>query len=144
LTIRSGEKIIETEHSAIDTAAELTLLVGLRIHESVARANLVIVIRNEAEMPIRTFPVWNCEGIDASFSGGEHLVEIPLGSVELNSGKYSFVVSISDESSSVVLARVQGLHPFRVVSRYNYWSPVVSPRKSKLISGSNQSPSEGQ
>ncbi|MDH3375800.1 MAG: ABC transporter ATP-binding protein [Gammaproteobacteria bacterium] len=134
LTLTSHGKIIETEDSAIDTSAELTVLLGLRIHDSITGANLVIVIRNDAEMPIRTFPVCNSEGEDIVYSAGEYLVEIPLGPIELNSGRYAFVVAISDVSSGVILTRVQGLHQFRVVSEYNYWSPGVSPRVSRLIS----------
>ena len=144
LTLTSDGKIIETEGSAIDTSAELTVLIGLRIHESVTGANLVIVIRNDAEMPVRAFPVCNCEGKDAAYSSGEHLVEIPLGPIELNNGKYAFVVSISDDSSGVVLTRDQGLHPFRVVSPSNYWSPGVSPRVSRSVSISDKSLSNGQ
>ena len=139
LTLISDGKIIETEGSAIDPSAELTVMLALRIDQSVSGATLLIVIRNEAEMPIRTFPICTCEGKLASYSGGEHLLEIPLGPIELNNGKYAFVVALSNESSGVILTRVQGLHPFRVVSPFNYWSPGVSPRVSRLMSISDKS-----
>lgn len=138
LTLVSNGKAIEDEGSAIDPSAELTVRLGFRIDKSISRANLVIVIRNDAEMPVRTFPICDREGKPASFSAGEHLVEIPLGPIELNNGKYAFVVALSDESSRVILIRVQGLHPFRVVSPGNYWSAGVSPRPSRLLSVGEQ------
>ena len=144
LTLKRDGNIIESEDLAFDTSAELTLLLGLRIHESVAGAKLVIVIRDEAEIPVRTIPVWDCDSKDAVYSPGEYFVEIPLGPIELNSGKYAFVVAISDASTSVVLARVQGLHPFRVISPFNYWSPGVSPRVSRIVSNSDNSFFSGQ
>lgn len=134
LTLTNDGKTINTEGSTVNHNTELTMLLHLRIDASVIGSNLVIVIRNASEMPICTYPIYNCEGELASYSGGVHLIEITLGTIELNTGMYSFVVSLSDLSSGVVLMRVQGLHPFRVLSPHNYWSPGVAPRVSRILS----------
>jgi hypothetical protein len=63
---------------------------------------------------------------------GEHLLEIPLGIMDLNAGKYHFVVGIIDMKSGIGLARVQGLRPFRVFSNHTVWGRIVRPAVAQL------------
>ena len=60
-------------------------------------------------------------------SAGLHRLEIPLGEVDLNAGKYSFVIGIRDAGTAAILRRVQGLCPFRVLSRTTHWGRIVRP-----------------
>ena len=69
---------------------------------------------------------------------GEHLLEIPLGIIELNAGKYNFVVAILDANTSIVLARVEGLRSFRVLSDQTQWGNIVRPAKAQLRAPPNK------
>lgn len=133
LNLTSEGKAIDSDLPEIDSSSQLTLLIEFILHKEIECANLVIVVRNDAQMPILTIPVLDHKGENSSYTVGKHKVEIPLGPLELNSGRYAFVAAISDGSNGIVLTRVQGLHPFRVVSPFNYWSPCVSPRSSRLV-----------
>ena len=57
---------------------------------------------------------------------GKYLLEIPLGIIELNAGKYSFVVSIWDAIIST-LARVEDLRAYMVFSDRTQWGKIVGP-----------------
>lgn len=144
LTLRTSEKSVEIEESPLNVNDDIVLLLNLCIDASVEKAKLVVVIRNEAEVPIRTFPIIDDSGNDLQLTGGRHTIEVRLGPIELNSGKYSFAVTISDALSNIILGRVQGIHPFRVASPFNYWSNGVSPRNSRIISVNDPSSIEGK
>ncbi len=136
LALFAEGKTIDDSDVAIDSGAELTLRLEFRIQKGIEAANVVIMIWNNAAMPIQTFPICEAKdkGQEKEFSPGEYEIEIHLGRAELNSGKYSFVVAIRDADSSVILSRVQGLCPFQVTSHFNYWSASVSPRAPKSVS----------
>ena len=49
-------------------------------------------------------------------------VTIPLGSLQLTTGKYCLVLIVVDPTTKSVLARLQGVGPFRVVSERVEWT----------------------
>ena len=63
------------------------------------------------------------------FAAGLHVVEVPLGPLDLVPGKYSFTLALADQDTKTALLRSQGLHEFRVVADRTDWGRVVRPVK---------------
>jgi lipopolysaccharide transport system ATP-binding protein len=92
-----------------------------------ARVILTLFVMDEAMTALLGVPVFGNDGQPACFSGHHIMLDIPLGSIELNAGKYSVMVAVSDLATREVLVRVQGLLPFRVFSERSYWAKLVRP-----------------
>ena len=104
----------------------------LALDETCRAAEVLLYIHDEAMAPLMCFPVQDAGSHMLLLGPGRHRLDIPLGPMELNSGKYSFVVGVRDPETHTVLARVQGLHPFRVLSEAAYWGRLVRPARSTL------------
>ncbi len=79
---------------------------------------------------IITYPVVDDAGADFVFSPGHHNIRLDLGPVDLNLGKYSFLVAFLEKGTGYVLLRHQGLAPFRVhSSNMNSTSRIIRPVK---------------
>ena len=124
MTLFADGSRLDRTNPALETTTELTALLRFRVSETGQAVKLVIVIRDGAEVPIRTFPVLNENGNDAEFEAGEHLIEVLLGSVELNAGRYKFVVWLQENTTGVITSRVADLQPFKVYREQflEHWS----------------------
>ena len=89
--------------------------------------HVTINVLDQTLSPVISTPIKETESKMLCVPPGESCLEIPLWEMDLNSGKYSFVVVIKDVDTSVTLARVQGLRPFRTVTAGTYWGKVVRP-----------------
>jgi hypothetical protein len=58
---------------------------------------------------------------------------IPLGTLELNAGRYSFIVLLQEKSSQKNLARVQGLAPFTMQADAVHWATIVRQAPEAVI-----------
>ena len=92
----------------------------------------IITIHDESTAPVQCTPIRDADSRALILPPGEHLLEIPLGIIELNAGKYNFVVGIADAKTGIGLARVQGLRPFRVFSKHVAWGRIVRPAVAQL------------
>ena len=106
-------------------AAELEL--DFEIDPSCALAGLHIYIMDEAMTPVVCLPVNGQDGDLRDFGPGRHEIVLPLGPLDLVSGKYSFTVAIADKQTKRALIRAQGLHEFRVFADKAHWGRVVRP-----------------
>ena len=106
-------------------AAELEL--GFEIDPACTAAGLHIYIMDEAMAPVVCLPVNEASGELRDFGPGKHEVLLPLGPLDLVSGKYSFTVAITDKESKRALIRSQGLHEFRIFADKAHWGRVVRP-----------------
>jgi len=130
LQLMSGGRQIEGDPPAIrhgqDVSARLTLQLS-------AEATALLLIRDESQAPIIALPLHD-ERERIRLPKGELQLDIPLGSLELNSGKYSFVVLVSDAQTEQIIARTQGACPFRVLAARNYVAKVVRPTMPTISS----------
>jgi lipopolysaccharide transport system ATP-binding protein len=103
----------------------------IQLEITVARPNvhviLTLFIMDEAMTPIVGVPVVGDDSEPAKFFARNIKLDVPLGLVELNAGKYSIMVAVSDPSTREVLLRAQGLLPFRVYADRSYWAKTVRP-----------------
>jgi lipopolysaccharide transport system ATP-binding protein len=101
-------------NATCDQGVELDLELLIEILAADKMATLRVNILDESLSGIMTFPIVDPKGHEAVFSSGRHRLLISLGKIELNLGKYSFLVAISDFATHNVMLRHQGLHPFHV------------------------------
>jgi homopolymeric O-antigen transport system ATP-binding protein len=125
LEVRGGT--LEASETSIYQGASVSARLRLHIDRSIAGARVSLTIHDETMAPIICMPVFGSGGQPAVLPPGEHLLELSFGKLDLNSGKYSFVVSILEAETAVSLARVQGLHPFRVFAERKLWGKIVRP-----------------
>lgn len=115
-----------SEEPSIPQGSDLIAVIHLKVAGAIAGAKIALEVHSVARMPVITFPIHeqnNSKPI--CLPPGEYRLNIPLGKIELNSGKYSFVAGIINVESEDVLLRAQGLCPFRVSASRCYWGSVV-------------------
>lgn len=91
-----------------------------------------ITIHEASTQPVVFTPIQDGKSRPLVLRPGEHMLEVPLGIIELNAGKYNFVVNITDAKTGISLARVQGLRPFRVFAKGVAFGKIVRPAVAQL------------
>jgi lipopolysaccharide transport system ATP-binding protein len=140
--ITHKEDLSETERSnggetIIPQGVEVSARLQVKVRRSNAAVAILLVVMDESMAPILGIPVCGSDGNPAKLSG-EHIdVYLSLGVMELNSGKYSVAVSITDSSTREILVRAQGLAPFRVFADRTYWARIIRPA---IVTDSIRSP----
>lgn len=104
-----------------------TARLAIYISRVQAQVTVALYIMDEAMMPVQGVPVYTEDGTYAQLIGPTIHLDIPLGTIELNSGKYCLMLAISDAHTKDVLLRAQGLIPFRVFAERSYWAKIVRP-----------------
>ena len=128
-----GEVLAGDEPSVPQGASGMAVL-RMEVDGPRAGAHAWLYIHDEAMAPLVCTPIHDASSRMLPLPPGEHVLEIPLGLIELNTGKYSFVVAILDAATSIVLARVEGIRPFRVLSDQTHWGKMVRPAIPRLKS----------
>jgi lipopolysaccharide transport system ATP-binding protein len=107
-----------------------TVLVRIRVQSR--GAYLKVFIHDQVTSPVMCIPVLDEEGNNILFDAGEFEVELPLGNVDLTAGKYFFVVTLREARTSIILARAEGMCPFRVTADEYHWGKIVRPAKARV------------
>ncbi|QBQ54490.1 ABC transporter ATP-binding protein [Nitrosococcus wardiae] len=115
------------EEPSIPQGSSVTAMLRVRVDGPRRGAHVSLFIHDETMAPVVCTPIYDADSRMLCLSPGEHHLEIPLGIIDLNAGKYSFVVAIRDVKTSISLARVQGLRSFRVFSERTHWGKIVRP-----------------
>lgn len=130
--LQSNEDELDEDEPVVRQGSELTGILHLRVDEPTTGVQVVLYIHDDAMAPLVCTPVQDQESQLICLPPGEHVLEVPLGVIDLNAGKYSFVISLRDAQTSVSLSRVQGLKAFRVFSDHTHWGKVVRPSVPRL------------
>jgi lipopolysaccharide transport system ATP-binding protein len=105
--------------------------------------HLVLYVLDDTMSGVICVPSQNPDGTMCELPCGTLDVEVPLGSLELMSGRYNIMVAVIDPESGVALTRVQGLSPFRVLTQKAYWAPFLRPAQPRVrVLGSDEGFSE--
>lgn len=123
LQLTSEGQLLEGPNPMIRHGQDVSVRLTLQLSEE---ATVLLLIRDESQTPIIAVPLLD-ERERIKLPRGELQLGIPLGNIELNSGKYSFVVFIWDIQTEQILARTQGICPFRVLAEKNYVAKLVRP-----------------
>jgi lipopolysaccharide transport system ATP-binding protein len=119
ISLKQGEVISQGQNAEVYLEFE--------VDSSSPVSNLQLYIMDEAMAPVVCLPVNGSDGELCDFTSGDHEITLPLGSVDLVAGKYSFTVGISDKQSKRSLLRSQGLNEFRVFADKSHWGRIVRP-----------------
>lgn len=126
-------EMLTGEEPRICQGSSVTALLRLHVDGPRACAHANLFIHDDTMAPLVCMPIHDADSRrNLGLPPGEHLLEIPLGIVDLNAGKYSFVLSVRDANTSISLARVQGLRVFRVFSDHTQWGKIVRPAISQF------------
>jgi lipopolysaccharide transport system ATP-binding protein len=128
---------VESAEPTIPQGAELGITIKIRINGTRSGSTMNVNIVDAAMNMIVTMPVYNTEGKLSRLPSGMLEIRMSLGAVELTSGKYSITIGVIDSDTKVVLARVQGLSPFRIISDFVHWGMLVRhvvPEKIDVLS----------
>jgi lipopolysaccharide transport system ATP-binding protein len=129
--IVDGREISEAEpRLAQGVAAQADL--RLRVAGPRNGAQITLYIHDEALTPVVCIPVMEDTDRFLSLPPGEWRLRVPLGSLDLNAGKYSFVLAVRDDRTMVALSRLQGLAPFRIFASRSHWGNVVRPSRAQV------------
>lgn len=91
-----------------------------------SEANILLVIRDDSLSAIISSPLHDKNG-RMHFPPGEYHLVIPFGELDLNAGKYSFNITITNAATLIISARIQGICPFRVIANENFWGKIMRP-----------------
>jgi lipopolysaccharide transport system ATP-binding protein len=129
----NGDEVAGAEPQ-IPQGAQAHAVLSLRIAGPRKGAHLSVNIHDAAMTPIICFPVQDEAGDPLCVGVGQWRVSVPLGSLDLNAGKYSFVIALPDAHTSLVLCRLQGVLPFRIFASKSLWGNIVRPSRARLTS----------
>jgi hypothetical protein len=132
LELLANGEVATGDEPRVPWGASATAMLRVRVDASRARVIPSIYIHDEASAPVISIPIRDALSGSLVLPPGEHLLEIPLGTIDLNAGKYSFVVGMLDVATGTGLARVQGLRPFRVISKGVSWGKIIRPAVAQL------------
>ena len=125
LDLKVGKQFVTDSDPMLSHGSEIGVRIRLLVNSGQAKVNMHVHIADEAMNLIITMPLCDEGGHTRQFSAGSLEILVPIGLLELSSGKYSFTVVVLDSKSSEVLTRVQGLSPFQVNSGKVYWGRIV-------------------
>lgn len=109
----------------IPHGAGLGFKIKMRLDGNSSGAVMNVNIMDEAMNTVVTMPINNPEGELNRFPAGVLEIVMSMGTVELSSGKYSITLGVIDSETKEMLARVQGLSPFRIISDRVHWGKIV-------------------
>lgn len=127
VTIMGTDSYGRPSHSVLTQGCNTVINLMFTVIEQDEPARMWVSIDDESASQIITCPLVDASGQHLEYTVGNYCVRIELGSMELNSGKYSILVSASGARSSKTLVRSQGNAPFRVIAAKNMWSKIVRP-----------------
>ena len=104
---------------------------SIRIREGIL-AELSVYIDDATHSQVLVVPVNDALGRPIQLSPGIYDLNIPLGVLELNAGRYSLLVSVKDPRTEQALCRHQGLAPFTISASRTYWSKFVRSSISRV------------
>ena len=93
--------------------------------QTASEIRVSLLILNQAHDALVTYVDNSIKGDGVRRSSSRYHVTIPLGSLDLTSGKYCLVLIVVDPKKKSVLARLQGVGPFRVVAERFEWTSFV-------------------
>lgn len=121
------------EEATISQGEDLNVSFDLKMLDPKCRTpRFTVQIMDQGRDPIVFLAPPEGKPVRHSVSPGAYHVTIGLGTIDLNAGKYSLVISVEDDDSRVRLVRLQGLGNFRVISDFVHWARVIRPANIQI------------
>lgn len=127
LELQIDGETLQGDEPSIAQGSSVTAILYFHLNTVKEGAHVILQIDDVAMNALISLPIYGPDGRMLLIRPGAHRFVIPLGKLDLNTGKYSFVVAIRETKSWIILARVQGLAPFRVFAPISHWGKIVRP-----------------
>ncbi len=121
--VGAGHPLLEGD--PIDPGLPMELELELEAGGIAGGFELMVSIDDEALTQVYCFPVEDPGGQPVRFRGGKVSVRLDLGMIELNAGRYSFLIHVRETGTEEFALRHQGLLPFAVRADRVHWGKVV-------------------
>jgi hypothetical protein len=120
------DRITQGEHATLD----FQLQCAPGIHDT----SLSVYVMDQAQTPIICYPdIPHALPLQADGSRSAS-IRISLGMLDLNAGRYSFVLALTEKGSARCLCRQQGISPFQVTSTAVHWGSIVRTATPQTLS----------
>jgi len=106
---------------------EVRLEMKLAIDPTVRDAVVTVYLDDESFNQVYCFPMTQFDKTMRRYSSGEIACSLPLGRLELNSGRYTFLVIVRDLHRNSICLRHQGISPFIAASGVPLYGRIVRP-----------------
>ena len=83
-------------------------------------------------MDLQATPIISYKPINISESKNKILLKFELGTMDLNSGKYSFTIGIKNTFSTATVSRIEGILPFIIESESYDWGMISRELKVEI------------
>jgi lipopolysaccharide transport system ATP-binding protein len=83
-------------------------------------------------MDLQATPIISYKPINISESKNKILLKFELGTMDLNSGKYSFTIGIKNTFSTATVSRIEGILPFIIESESYDWGMISREIKVEI------------
>lgn len=123
---------LTSEDPVIPQGADARLHVRVSVSAG-RRAHMNVFVDDATLTQMLGVPVLDDKGTPIELGAGEHALDIPLGRLEFNAGKYSMLVGLVDADDKQSLCRHQGLVPFRIHADRVYWSKFIRTGASQVL-----------
>jgi lipopolysaccharide transport system ATP-binding protein len=104
-TIRSSGNEERGNHITVDHGQPLRLTLRLKTQRA---AYLEVYLHTVSVIPVVGSTIVNQEGNKICLPPGEHELDIDLGTIDLNAGKYPLMIAVADLESQKALCRIEG------------------------------------
>jgi lipopolysaccharide transport system ATP-binding protein len=118
-----------SESNSIEIQQGQNVNVELKIFiQSASESNTIgFYIDDESQSQVVAYPLHDSVGNSMKFGNGLHTITIPIGVIDLNTGPYSFMITITDTENKTTLLRIAGYYPFLVIGDKKMWTKIVRP-----------------
>ncbi len=120
---------------SIAQGAEVIVTLQVRVAHGRTADQITLFVDDATMSNLLAVPVKDGNGAYIALGAGIHTLRIPVGRLELNAGRYSFMVYLRDASDQTGLCRHQGLLPFSVHAERVFWSRFVREGVSEQLPG---------
>ena len=117
--------LIEGDDPVIDQGRDVAIDLVFRLEDGSGDSRLRVSIDDETQRQVIGYTLLGSDGEPRVFSPGRHAIRIDLGPLDLNAGRYSFLVNVSQIGDRLSLLRQSAVRPFRVKADSLLWAKVV-------------------
>ncbi|MBI3154343.1 MAG: ABC transporter ATP-binding protein [Burkholderiales bacterium] len=124
LTLWISDRQLDGSEPVVEQGEHLRAILEVVV-DSGRRVYPVLSIHDESLAPIIYMDLTDGAGSQILLGSGKHTLGFQIGKTDLNAGKYSFIISLRDQDTGEILARIQGIRPFRVNADRIHWGKIV-------------------
>ena len=116
---QTGDVVEVLQGSDADFSVQIEVAVGKHPIE------VQLYVMDQASTPVICYPGITPERDHFQRDNNSISMSLPIGRLDLNAGRYSWVVAIKSLKDGVCLCRSEGIAPFHIVASQVHWGAVV-------------------